>query len=347
MAVSLISKDRLRKVARQAAMRVVPKGLILMYHRIGEPVLDPWSLHVSPKHFQEQMEVLQKLAKPMSLRELAQSQKDGRISDRAVAVTFDDGYADNLYQGKPILERYNIPATFFIATGHIGKTINFWWDGLQQLLLQPGTLPERLTINIDGNSYTWDLGTAVNYTEADLQRDKGQKVWESKPGTRFNFYYLVWQSVRTLPEQGILEAMQQIQAWVGREVVATPEDRSLQPDEILTLGSGRLAEIGAHTVNHPSLAEHSSAYQQQEIQQSKADLEKLLNRPVTTFAYPYGSFVGETMTLAEQAGLECACSTVENVVWFRSQTYRLPRYHVHDWNGEEFAAEIEKWFKGE
>ncbi|NJL61360.1 MAG: hypothetical protein HC903_05445 [Methylacidiphilales bacterium] len=75
MAISLINKDKLRKTARQAVMKVMPKGLILMYHRIGEPTLDPWSLHVSPKHFQEQMEVLQKLAKPMSLRELSQSHK--------------------------------------------------------------------------------------------------------------------------------------------------------------------------------------------------------------------------------------------------------------------------------
>ncbi len=347
MAISLINNEKLRKVARQAAMKVMPKGLILMYHRIGEPALDPWSLHVSPQHFQEQMEVLQKIAKPTSLKELAQSHKNGKISDRTVAVTFDDGYADNLYKGKPILERYNIPATFFIATGHIGKTVNFWWDGLQQLILQPGRLPEKLTINVDGNSFTWDLGTAVDYTETDLLQDKGIKVWESKPGTRLNFYYLIWQTVRAFPEPNILEAMQQIQAWVGREVMITPEDRSLQADEILTLSSGELAEIGAHSVNHPSLADHPSAYQLQEIQQSKADLEKLLNHPVTTFAYPYGSFVDETMTLAEQVGLECACSTVEDVVWFRSQTYRLPRYHVHDWNGEEFAAEIEKWFKGE
>lgn len=336
-------KLKLNKAALQAIKPFVPSAIIVMYHRVGDPDLDPWSLHVTPKNFQEQMEVLRQYAKPIGLRELAQAHQDGEIPERAVAVTFDDGYADNLYNAKPILERYDIPATFFIATGHLGKERKFWWDELQHLLLQPGKLPEKLTINTDGTSLTWELGAAANYSPDDYKHDKGKLVWKSKPGTRFHFYHSVWQQIQCLPIKAQLEAMNQIQAWVGEQPATSPDDRSLTPQEVCTLELGGLANIGAHTVTHPSLNEHSADFQLKEIQESKAYLEKLLNHSVTTFAYPYGNYTSETARLVQQAGFECACSTVEKMVWSGSGSFELPRYTVNDWSGEEFAQKLKQW----
>jgi peptidoglycan/xylan/chitin deacetylase (PgdA/CDA1 family) len=342
--MSILSNPKIRQVVRRAVKPFMSTGVILMYHRIGEPDLDPWSLHVTPENFRLQMEVLRQYAKPISLRELAQAQQNGKVPKRSVAITFDDGYADNLHNAKPILERYNIPATFFITTGHIGKEQGFWWDELQQLFLQPGKLSEKLTIEIDGATHSWDLGKAVNYSQADYEADKGKRAYESNPDSRLGFYYSVWQTIQCFSAESRLQAMEQIQTWVGSKVVTTLEDRSLLPSELCTLAHSELTDIGAHTVTHPSLKEHSAEFQLKEIQQSKADLEKLLNRPVTTFAYPYGSYTAETINLLQQSGLDCACSTVEGLVWKGSDGFQLPRYHVHDWNGEEFAQNLEKWF---
>ena len=85
------------------------------------------------------MEILSKLANPIHLEKFARSLKGGRIPPRAVVVTFDDGYADNLHHGRPILEEFQIPATVFVVTGYMGK--KFWWDELAIILLASQTLP--------------------------------------------------------------------------------------------------------------------------------------------------------------------------------------------------------------
>ena len=67
-----------------------------------------------------------------------------------MALTFDDGYADNLINAKPLLERYGIPATVFVASGYVGAKDPFWWDRLQHVFLEPGVLPRKLGIAVNG-----------------------------------------------------------------------------------------------------------------------------------------------------------------------------------------------------
>lgn len=103
---------------------------------------------MTPHHFGEHLEVLRKYGQPIRLQQLTQAHRDGNIPHHAVVVTFDDGYANNLNNAIPLLERYHIPATVFIATGQSGRKREFWWDELDRLLLQPGILPETFCMSI-------------------------------------------------------------------------------------------------------------------------------------------------------------------------------------------------------
>jgi peptidoglycan/xylan/chitin deacetylase (PgdA/CDA1 family) len=324
--------------------RFVPKGVILMYHRVAEVDLDPWSLCVTPENFAEQLDVLQKYYQPMALKKLAAANQQGRIPFRAVAVTFDDGYADNLHNAKPLLEQYRIPATFFVTTGHVGREREFWWDELQEVLLQPGWLPETLNLLIDGSTQTWELGSAVEYSEEDKKRDRTQLAWQAQPGSRLFFYYSVWKVLRSLPDKQRDRVLEQIQGWARAKPAMRSQYRSMLPEEVRALGEGELVEVGAHTVTHPFLSAQATSLQKAEIEQSKADLEALLRRPVTTFAYPFGDYAPETVELAREAGFACACSTVEDTVWWRKDRFLLPRFQVHNWNGQEFAQQLLRWF---
>src|SRR5438552_1883786 len=104
--------------------------IILLYHRIADWETDPQLLCVTPKHFTEHLEILKELGPIVSFSQL-------NHTDRASIITFDDGYADNLHNAKPILQCQDVPATVFIATGQVGQTTEFWWDELERLLLQP------------------------------------------------------------------------------------------------------------------------------------------------------------------------------------------------------------------
>ena len=108
--------------------------LVLLYHSIAEVPGDP--LRVSPERFGEQLDVLKELTEPVPLRDLAHRGP----SPRHVAVTFDDGYADNLTTARPALERRGIPATIFVATGALRSGAEFWWDELERLA--PGSRRE-------------------------------------------------------------------------------------------------------------------------------------------------------------------------------------------------------------
>lgn len=103
--------------------------LVLLYHRVADLPSDPWSLAVTPRHFAEHLEVLCAMARPVPLREAA----EGRAPRRAVAVTFDDGYSDNLYAARPLLERRGVPATVFVTTGGLDDGRELWWDELERI----------------------------------------------------------------------------------------------------------------------------------------------------------------------------------------------------------------------
>jgi peptidoglycan/xylan/chitin deacetylase (PgdA/CDA1 family) len=344
-----ISVNKLQRVAQKFQKKFTPGGapvgVILMYHRVAEVDLDPWSLCVTPKHFAEHLEVLRTSAQPMGLKQLAQAAREGNIPPLAVAVTFDDGYVDNLLFAKPVLEQYNIPATVFVTTGHIDNPREFWWDELELLLLQPGKLPEQLNLVIKGTQYQWNLGKAAVYSADDYRHDYAQKAWLAKPDTRMYFYHSVWEKLQPLPTEEKLQVLDEIRAWAGAASVTRATHRTMTKAEVTTLGEGELVEIGAHTVTHPVLNAHSTTLQQQEIQQSKMDLERILNRPVTTFAYPHGNYNQETLNLMKESGIEYACSTEENTVWRNSDCFQLPRFQVENWNGEEFVKRLWRWFR--
>lgn len=319
-----------------------------MYHRVAEVDSDPWSLCVTPQHFAEHLEVLRKHTRPMRLQQLTQALQDGKCPHRSVVITFDDGYADNLYNAKPLLERYNIPATVFMTTGAVGHEREFWWDELERLLLQPGTLPETLHLSSNGSNYQWVLGEAAHYSEDAYQRHRCWYVDEEQddPSPRHFLYRSLWQLLRPILEGERRKVLDELVAWAGAEPASRPTHRSLTLAEVFTLGQGELIEVGSHTVTHPSLSALSAASQRDEIQRSKARLEEIIGHPVISFAYPHGDYTAETAAFVREAGFACACSSVADVIWRRTDRFQLPRVVVEDWDGEEFARRLEEWFHG-
>jgi len=341
---------RLRQTARVFRNRFVSTTLILVYHRVNEVPSDPQLLCVAPERFAEHMEILRHRYQPIRLQLLLDAHQAGDLPRRSIAVTFDDGYADNLYNGKPPLERYDVPATVFVTTGHLGEQREFWWDELDRLLLQPGKLPERLDLNVHGRIHRWVLDQAACYNEETHQRYRGWNVLDDyDPGPRQHIYRSLCELLRSLTGKERKKVLCELRLWADTDSVGRQTHRTLFPDELLDLAAENLIEVGAHTVNHPILSNLPAAVQRIEIEGSKRHLEGILGHPVGAFAYPYGSrsdYTADTVKIVKDAGFKCACSNFVDVVWRGSNRFQLPRVLVRDWDGDEFASRLERWFRG-
>jgi peptidoglycan/xylan/chitin deacetylase (PgdA/CDA1 family) len=345
------SKNIVRKIIRKIDTKVTrfqrnlapAKSLILMYHRVSTLDVDPWNLCVTPENFSEHLEILQQYAFPLGLNDLATSFKEGKISNRAVVLTFDDGYADNLHIAQPILEKYSIPATFFITTSCASGDQEFWWDELEKLILSDQKLPEKLSLEIGQNCYTWELDKNFNPNK-EYWFGCDSNAWNVPDGSRLALYYSIYEKLRPLSEQKCRDVLTKLRALVGKDYSVRPNHLTLNLQELIELGQKELVEIGAHTVTHSFLPAHSREKQMHEIRESKAYLEEILNRPVTSFAYPYGFYNSETVNLVRQCGFQYACSTIAEPVWRGSREFELPRFGVENWNGEEFSKRLLSWF---
>jgi peptidoglycan/xylan/chitin deacetylase (PgdA/CDA1 family) len=264
---------------------------------------------------------------------LAQGLQAGSLPKRAVAVTFDDGYADIADHAMPLLERYQIPATVFVATGYIGR--EFWWDELERLVLSPAILPDRLCLTVNGSTLEWPVDDPDDLTPKKGETSPRQRLLRSLYGL-----------LLTLSYKERRKALKCLRAWAGSESHNAPYPRALTRGELIELARGGLVEIGAHTVTHPVLTELPTAAQRVEIRGSKAYLEELLGQPVTSFSYPNGASSDETLTIVRDAGFSSACASSHGVVWRGTGPFQLPRFWIQDWDGAMFSRWLRRWLRG-
>jgi peptidoglycan/xylan/chitin deacetylase (PgdA/CDA1 family) len=126
-----VSRGQLARIARRFVARIVaslnPSAegsslRILTYHRVNEHHPDD-RMTVHPRSFLQQMEHLAASGRPVLRLSEAVARLSGAgpaLSAGSVALTFDDGYRDNLESAAPVLERFGFSATVFLVTRHMG-----------------------------------------------------------------------------------------------------------------------------------------------------------------------------------------------------------------------------------
>ncbi|MDX6688038.1 MAG: hypothetical protein QOF86_4166, partial [Baekduia sp.] len=131
------------------------RGAILLYHRVAEGE-DPLGLAVSPEHFAQQLAVLAQRWTPATLDAVA----GGDAGPHGVAITFDDGYHDNVVAAAPALHAAGIPATLFASTGHVASGAGFWWDEVRALV-EDEAGEGVLTLDMAEGERAWAPGDAA------------------------------------------------------------------------------------------------------------------------------------------------------------------------------------------
>ena len=314
--------------SRWVQARLLGGALILGYHRVAHVKRDEYEVCVTPDYFAEQMEALSQYTHPLRLAELVQCLRLGSLPPKSVAVTFDDGYADNLYEAKPVLERYDIPATVFVCTGYQGR--EFWWDELDRLIMASRADLAVLRMRVGDKSFGWDQSERSTEAGFDVRRKLRQAL----------YHFLLALDVE---EQN--QAMDAIRTWSGISSSDSSSARSMSHAELLRLAGGELIEIGAHTRFHPMLPMLSLERQKDEIVAGKEELEEILGRKVDGFSYPNGRATVEVKRIVREAGFGYACTSLQDLVRPASDLHEMTRFWQKDVDGEKFLHKLNLWMQ--
>jgi peptidoglycan/xylan/chitin deacetylase (PgdA/CDA1 family) len=332
------------------ARRLRPRAAVLLYPRIAEVACDPWRLCVTPGHFAQHCEILarRKLARPLST--LVAPGAGGRQPRRAVAITFDDGYADNLIHARPQLLRHELPATVFVTAGAVGAAREFWWDELEHLLLSEHRLPPTLALQIAGVARRWELGDAAANPGVAPELARAWKPWEdTHPSVRHALYRELYDLLFPLAVAERTQVLDAIGVWAGVPSAARPSHRTLSEGELTELARHPLIDIGCHSMTHPPLATLPPPAQRAEIAQARARLEGLANQPIRSFAYPYGrrrDYDAVTVALVRELGFASACANFAGLLDPGTDPFEVPRLQVRDWDGATFGYQLDAWLAG-
>jgi len=327
-------------VRRRLRFAISPPPVILCYHRVFETETDPYLLSVSPDHFRQQLEVVKRIAHPLSLAELSQYLERGDLPQRGVVITFDDGYVDNLESALPILRAAEVPATIYIATGNVESNREFWWDDLERLILSRDKLPKTVQLTINERSREWDMGT-------DFEIDPHWNVLATAAlSARHQTFCELHAELRPLAAVRQQEVLDQLRVLTGASQEARLSYRSLTVPELETLAHEPLITLGAHTVSHCDLNTRTKAEQQDEIAGSKLQLEKIIGRPVEHFSYPYGSCNDDSVVVCAENDFRSAVTCIDQPVERNTPHHLLPRFLVRNWDEAEFERQLKAFFRG-
>ncbi len=305
---------------------------VLLYHSVSDRARDPLLLAISPQRFESHLFWLTQNTTPLGLSDFVAKLKRGTLPSNAVCVTFDDGYADNFETAAPLLERYQIPATVFIASEGIDRGTEPWWEELDSVLLESASLPSvfewnnhrfEIEPNIDSSRSTWTVLAAPQ-----TQREK--------------LFINLSEIAKKLSAEKRNDLRDSLQRWAGQPRIR-PERRLASWDCLRAVEARGLITIGAHTHSHPGLGYLNASEQLREIELGAQRLNQELGVRNRAFAYPFGTwqdFTPITIKSVKAAGFSTAVANMTGHLTKRSHSLELPRVLVGNWEKEELAARL-------
>ncbi|HLO62336.1 MAG TPA: polysaccharide deacetylase family protein [Azonexus sp.] len=305
----MLWKPLLRLLAGTGAKQ---KLQVFIFHRIPSRADELLPGEPSAEQFDWMVAFISRNYKVMTFGEATALLKSGMLPPATACITFDDGYLDNATVAYPILKKYGVPATFFIATSFTGGG-RMWNDDIIESVRNTKTD----TIDLDR------FGLGIHPT--DTMAARKQTIQN------------ILQSLKYRPH-----AERQITA----AEIAKLSDLSDQPnlmmsrEDIQMLANGGM-EIGAHTHTHPILHSLPDEEAEYEIVHGKTELEALLDKPVHSFAYPNGNTRTDMrqvhLRIIEKAGFRAAATTDWGVATIDTNPYLIPRYTPWDRTPNRFA----------
>jgi peptidoglycan/xylan/chitin deacetylase (PgdA/CDA1 family) len=276
--------------------------IVLTYHSIPS---QPDSLAPSEPDvftFEQQLKQLAQLGQILSLPDAVSRLRGGTLPERAICLTFDDGYRNNYECAAPVLVKLGIPGTFFVTKGAVLDGI-MWNDLITEAVRFAGT-------KLDTSALPAQAALLVHSTNP-FERAKS-----------------IIDSVKYLPLA---------KRWlIANELFATtvggaPPRLMMVESEVAALAKMGF-DVGGHSVTHPILATLPDDEARGEIAESATWIKALTGTSPKSFAYPNGrpgrDYTIEHTRMVADAGFQLAVSTQWSCALPTSSEFEIPRVSI-------------------
>ncbi len=298
----------------ELTLRFAPnRATIVLYHgvappREGDGIFNYRKKFIAPEAFERQLSWLKRRYTILPLAKLVDGLAGrGALPMRSLAITFDDGYENFYTHAFPILRKYKIPATVFIATDLVYPGRALWVDRLEYAIGHSHT--DAIRVSCGAIHTKFPLQTYAEQCRADA---------------------IIRDLIKRLPAAAGREVLESVVAQTGADLDAAFADspyRGLTEDQIREMQPVGIS-IGTHTRSHPILSRLTPSEAKSEITGSLRLLRQRIGGVLNTFAYPNGQpddFTSDTVAILRQNGFRAALTTVPGFVGPNADPYRLPR----------------------
>ena len=250
---------------------------------------------------ERQLHLLTRVAHVVHLGEALDALSAGqKLPSRAVALTFDDGYCDNLEIAVPLLERFGVPATFFLVPGFLSRRVPAWWEVLAWAV-----------VNRTRDVCSWEGETLLSDSVPDdaVLAPLAERLKRRDRHSR---------------QEALLELTNRLAP------AGSPDDLFLDWEGARSLVQRRF-DIGSHTMFHSILSSEPAEEQRRDLADSRHQLEEELGAPVRILAYPNGlpgDYDETTISMARSAGYAYALTTERGINRRTTPRYEVKRFMV-------------------
>lgn len=311
-----------------------PAALILCYHSVSDrrteqsAVIDT-GITVDADMFEQHMNILRNEYHPITLDDLADGLEHKKpIPRRSVAVTFDDGFADNYHIAAPIMEKYNIRGTFYLAVDAVRRQELPWYCRLHYLFHKAAEM--SFVLNDPETGKVWHCGNTAEKNKAE------------------QFYA---KSCVALDNEQIEQRIVQIESWFGYKLDLPQFIPGMMTFDQAKELRQRGHIIGSHALSHGTSGLLTADQLHREIGGANKILEQELGEPVRHFSYPHPYQIDPQWNEAslketQKLGYKTAVLTRQGLVRQDANPLLLPRLYISNVPANAFRWKIETAFVG-
>jgi peptidoglycan/xylan/chitin deacetylase (PgdA/CDA1 family) len=305
----------LRAILKVRARTSPPWLSILTYHRFptkdGNEPFDDGVVDVTLERFERQVACLKKHFNPVGIDELCAFARGGKLPPNPVAITFDDGYLSAYEDAVPILQRQSCKAIFFIATSFITERRVYWWDRIAYMLKHCTRDEIRLEHPVS--------------LHIDLKGDRNASIHRT---------LRVIKACSMDHRVHVIDAIARATGvpWTNEMDRAFADQLLMSWDQVRALRKAGM-DVQSHTRTHQPLRTLPPDALADELEGSRADLERELGEPVRALAYPVGNPLEGTSPIRaalRKAGYEIGFTngTGPTPLWGRVDPFNIRRQTV-------------------